>query len=102
MDDYRLVKVNTEEEKRLAAQEAEEAEARRAAVQARLAKLSKKQAPATEAVDRDADGGAAAASEVDDDTEAGFDARMRAQAMAKRKALGGAAPGPSSRCSAPL
>lgn len=63
------------------------------AMQARLAKLSK-QAPAGGV------GAAAAASAEADDTDAGFEHRMRAQALAKRAALGSrdaAAATPASR-----
>ena len=45
------------------------------------------------AAGRDAASTGAAAAELDDDTEAGFDAQMRAKALAKRSALQGAAPG---------
>lgn len=65
-------------------------------MQARLAKLSK-QAPASPA----GGGAAAAASAEADDTDEGFEHRMRAQALAKRAALGNrelTAAAPASRC----
>lgn len=64
------------------------------AVQARLAKLSK-HAPAG------GGGNAASAAAEADDTDEGFEHRMRSQALAKRAALGSrdaAAAAPASRC----
>ena len=86
----RLVKANTEEEKQLAAEEAEAAAVRKAAVQARLAKLSARKGESAAERNDAADGGTSSAAE--NDSKTGFDARMRAQALARRSAHGEAAP----------
>lgn len=86
IDDARLVKVDTEEERHLAAQEEADADIRRAAVAARFAKA------AMAAKLRGTAAAPAAAADLDgndddeqDNAEAGFDAKMRNKVMRDRQ-----------------